>query len=724
MKYYAHSARYGKPSQIYEAHIEGVMKLAYIYAKNAAQYGKKDGALLVSHVTDSSEYHDVGKLESNNQINLSKTQDLPSTNTRTHNLPYHHQDAGVAYFMSDDNFNWLAASAISAHHIGYRNHSAEENREALIFRDIDDSVREVTKQKIDKMLATHQSLLGIKPKSVFNSPSGDHSVYRRLLLSCLADADHTDTAIHYGKLKDDSKAVELLATERLAALDEYVSNLVAEDVERKQLRDKMYLASRKSNASASICYCDSPVGSGKTLAIMAHLMRQAERRGLRRIFVVLPYTNIIQQSVNEYRKALVLLGENPYDVVAELHHRADFESLDSRHLSALWRAPIVVTTAVAFFETLASNAPAVLRRLHELPGSAVFIDESHAALPVKLLPLAWRWMNTYADEWGCYWLLASGSFCRFWNIKEIAMNSEARDVPNIINNELQKELSNYETKRISYKNNLIPKSIDEMVKWVKNLPGPKLVILNTVQNAAVLAKMYAARYGRECTEHLSTALMPIDREKTLARVIQRLEDKNDVDWVLFATSCVEAGMHLSFRNGFRELGTLLSLLQAAGRINREGVFTCSEIWSFIFQDDARLTKNPELFDAIRVLKNYIDRNIQIGPELSTEAIANEIRQHGLERVYKKLLVHECNMDFQSLSDGFTVVESNTKLTVFDKDIVDQIKSDKINWQYLQKYSTHISYSKLKAYNALEIVGGIYHWNLPYDDFIGYMAGII
>lgn len=61
----------------------------------------------------------------------------------------------------------------------------------------------------------------------------------------------------------------------------------------------------------------------------------------------------------------------------------------------------MVTTAAAFFETLASNRPVALRRLHELPGSAVFVDEVHSALPLKLLPLAWRWMVRLAEEWGC-----------------------------------------------------------------------------------------------------------------------------------------------------------------------------------------------------------------------------------------------------------------------------------------------------------------------------------
>ena len=136
-----------------------------------------------------------------------------------------------------------------------------------------------------------------------------------------------------------------------------------------------------------------------------------------------------------YRKALVLPGENPEHVVAELHHRADFQDMQSRQFTALWKAPIIVTTAVSFFETLASNTPATLRRLHNLPGSAVFIDESHAALPAKLLPLAWRWIKGFADEWGCYWVLASGSLNRFWKIEEF--DKEKPDIPEIMPVELR-----------------------------------------------------------------------------------------------------------------------------------------------------------------------------------------------------------------------------------------------------------------------------------------------
>ena len=162
--------------------------------------------------------------------------------------------------------------------------------------------------------------------------------------------------------------------------------------------------------------CDGPVGLGKTTAVTAYLMRVAAETTpqLRRLFIVAPYTNIITQTVERLRAALVLPGERPEDVVAEHHHRVDFDNIADRDLAALWRAPVVVTTAVQFFETLASNEPSRLRKLHELPGSAVFIDEAHAVLPTPLWPQNWRWLCQLAESWSCRFVFASGSQAQFW----------------------------------------------------------------------------------------------------------------------------------------------------------------------------------------------------------------------------------------------------------------------------------------------------------------------
>jgi CRISPR/Cas system-associated endonuclease/helicase Cas3 len=373
---------------------------------------------------------------------------------------------------------------------------------------------------------------------------------------------------------------------------------------------------------------------------------------------------------------------------------------------------------------MASNLPATLRRLHELPGSAIFVDESHAALPVKLLPTAWRWMNIFADEWSCYWVLASGSLCRFWQIAEITQNTTHKAVPEIVSDDLRSRLEVYERNRVSYKCDLNSKRISELIELVNDSPGRRLVILNTVQSAAVLAYAYSERFGRECTEHLSTALTPNDRDKTLGRIKERLKNKNDVNWTLFATSCVEAGVNLSFRRGFREIGSLVSLLQLAGRVNREGDYPDAEVWTFILEEDEMIIKNTGLNDAANILRGYFEKNMEISPDLSTRSVSSEIRLHGVSGEYAKLLNDESIKDFPSVQKNFTVIESDTSIAVVDSDVAELIRKNKIDWKLLQRNSVQIKKYKLKGVHAEEIFTDIYHWKLGYNDFLGYMAGII
>ena len=718
MIYYAHSPREGILAQPYKAHIEDVVKRATKIAEKLAIYGAIDGDLLILLADASSRYHDLGKLEMENQNVL-------SGKVQSRHLPYHHQDAGVAHFKSDDCFCIIAAAIISSHHAGFPNMSLESDREAEAFRDRDIKTIEKTDSILKDIKQIHESLIssGLPVNNTY--PKGDLPVFMRLLLSCLVDADHTNTAMHRGNYPKHEKEIKLLPLKRLEKLDNYVSELGSGTSERDILRNEMYFGCQNANITAPISYCDSPVGTGKTTAIMSHLLNHAHENNLRRIIVVLPFTAIIEQSVNTYRKALVLANEKPEEVVAEIHHRADFDDIDIRHLNALWRAPIIVTTAVAFFETLSSNNPSTLRRLHELPGSAIFLDESHAALPAKLLPIAWRWMNIFANEWSCYWVLASGSLCRFWEIDTIAQDRLDYDVPGIIDHSLREHLNVFEQNRISYHSRLHPVSINELVEWVAAVPGPRLVIFNTVQNAAVVANAYAERFGRINTEHLSTALTAIDRKKTLDRIKRRLEDDADNDFALFATSSAEAGLDLSFRNGFRELGATVSLLQAAGRVNRNDEFEDSQMWTFVLSQQERMVNsNQKLSDAVEVLRGYLENNVAITHELSTDAIDKEIRLHGVDGIYKELLVLERLKEFESVNNLFNVIESDSEIVVVDANIAERICNGQSNWRELQQNSVQIHKYHLQELGVPIIKSGIYHWKHEYNDFLGYMAGII
>ena len=150
------------------------------------------------------------------------------------------------------------------------------------------------------------------------------------------------------------------------------------------------------------------------------------------------------------------------------------------------------------------------------------------------------------------------------------------EIAELVRPDLQRELSRYESSRITFRWREKPIGRKELPKWVQEAPGPRLLILNTVQSAAVIAADMAAEFGQTHVEHLSTALTPEDRGNTIDRIRRRLADPDDADWTLVATSCVEAGVDFSFRTGFREISSLLSLLQAAGRVNRHRLRPCGD----------------------------------------------------------------------------------------------------------------------------------------------------
>jgi CRISPR-associated endonuclease/helicase Cas3 len=290
---------------------------------------------------------------------------------------------------------------------------------------------------------------------------------------------------------------------------------------------------------------------------------------------------------------------------------------------------------------------------------------------------------------------------------------------------LRNRLMQYETGRIAYQFNDTSLSAKELVVWVSTLPGPRIVILNTVQSAAVVAKEYADQYGRQNVEHLSTALMPFDRDKTLSKIKSRLEDKKDTEWMLVATSCVESGVDLSFQTGVREAASLVSLLQTAGRVNRHGNIHAASVWTVVLKESELLKMNPSMSDSSKVLLRLIEEGNPISPDLCTNALKREIRLAGT--FSKLLLKSEMGLRFPQLEKDFRVIATDTRIVVIDESTVSQLENHyPVNWRDIQNRSVQIWGYRLEYLRIPEISGhpGIYKWIYDYDDFIGYMAGIL
>jgi CRISPR-associated endonuclease/helicase Cas3 len=735
----AHSARNGAPQQTYRDHVDNVCRYSALFAHDAAKFAPKWDKPFLAIVERAAAYHDLGKLDELFQEIL--------RHNRKNNYGFNHVEAGTAHLLNLKQFE--AAFSVYAHHIGLQSFPKEKakiaNNLKLAFRDMDDlvglgkSAWQWTNEHLDAYLSRHHQFFSAVDAVQNTSFPG---LVRRLVLSCLVDADHSDTARHYCQERE-LCGLQLQASQRLAGLDQYVAGLASPELtatEREQLRLRIRreiynVCRRRSLASHErVVACDGPVGTGKTTAVMAHLLKVAHERGLRRVFVILPYANIIDQSVGIYRRALVLNGEAPDEVVAAHHHRVEFDGgnwRDLRQLTHRWDAPLVVTTAVQFFETLAANQTVALRKLHQVPGSAIFVDESHASMPAPLWPQMWKWLQELCDDWGCHLVLASGSLTRFWDLPDFVPASERPDVVELLPDELRQKAAELETRRIELKTKPDRLSLQELADFVLFKPGPRLVILNTVQSAAIFANHLRAGRGLGMqVEHLSTALSPRDRGAIIERVYARL--KVEKDWVLVATSCVEAGMDFSFRTAFRESCGLVNLLQISGRVNRSAEYDDAEVWDFRHDEEGFLTLHPHFKTSRRVLEMMFAEG-RVAASDCTEALRREINFDvgQTESLSKTILRHEKDADYPEVAKLCRLITADTQTVLVNQDLIARFESrdpEKLpNAKEVMLNSVQIWKSRLPDLDPKPIGFGLELFALrptQYDDFMGYMRGIL
>ena len=236
----AHSARKNYPPQTYEAHVRGVCERAGKYAAEAECYSVKANGILSTIVRDSALLHDLGKLEERNQSVLCEQ------SRRRRHLPVDHTDAGSAALQKMG--SGCAAMLVYSHHQGLPDLSTEfAARGCSIFRNGNAEVRAETDAALPALLRQHEALFPRKPNKEVQAYDGDPAVFLRMALSCLADADHGDTAAAFGQTE---KAMpELRPQERLTALDHYGLN-----------------SARRTNAAACAESCISPADRRRLIA--------------------------------------------------------------------------------------------------------------------------------------------------------------------------------------------------------------------------------------------------------------------------------------------------------------------------------------------------------------------------------------------------------------------------------------------------------------------------
>lgn len=720
------------PPQLYPNHIIGMVSKSVAAGKDMFFPGNKHLEAKMLPVIESAGYpHDIGKLSRQNQLAFQQGNYTA--------LPLYHSDAGCLYCLRNNAI--MPAMLVAYHHTGLPDSKRESRASEGMFRGLPlrkgeavDVQKELihkntvvdTNSNIDAYILEHFREIPNCPQfPTFSSPFTPLQI--RLMMSCFTEGDYQDASEHkYGKIR--VPKILLLPKERLRKLKEYV---VSKKMNSKASRERIEMRCDFFEECLNYWFqkllaCSGSTGLGKTLSIMAYQLCVAERLGLRHIIIVAPYTAIIDQIVSVLREAVCLPGEDPELVVAAHHHGVDLSDFSVRHAATLWTAPIIVTTSVQFFETLTSNWPAKLRKLHELPRSSIYIDEVQNALPIEMWPLAWKLMKELSDDWQCQFIFGSGSLVKMWEFKEIG----GTVLPDIVSPSLRARCVKHEKRRIKFVGHSGPAwTIRHLVNQVKSKSGARLVVLNTILSAAKVAD--ALMKEGVVVEHLSTALSMNDRRKTIENINKRLENKEE--FAVVGTSCIETGLDFSFACAFRESCSVMSALQTGGRVARhdEFGFLC-EVIIFKLYREVGEGDNP----SFRVSKEVLDKMMKAGTwfntnksadEIATEAIRLEIEKKAGALKMDKFSILENNGDFRELAFQYRVIEDDSIVAVVDKNVVNKVLNGTVTKEELQNSSVCISDKKVKTNFPIRPItpsGEIYEWTGQYDGKIGYMREFV
>lgn len=423
------------------------------------------------------------------------------------------------------------------------------------------------------------------------------SCYIRMLYSCLVDADFLDTEqfMSDGTVqRGGHEGLEIL-WERLKRDHE------AREEENRRLPEKKRKLNDRRNAVYDACVRAAesprglytltvPTGGGKTLSSLAFALRHALCHGLSRIIYVIPYTSIIEQTAQVFRE--IVGAENVVEHHAQVGSDADGESPEEvrRRLAAEnWDAPLIVTTSVQFFESFYSNRPSRCRKLHNLANSVILFDEAQEFSLPYLIPCL-KAIEALVRDYRATAVLCTATqpalnsfFPENMRPREICPHTEE------LYQSLQRTTMRWTGER----------SPDQLAEEMTALPQV-MTIVNTRKEAADLFERLREREPQGCY-HLSTLMTPEHRRRVLREVRRRLAE--GLPCRLAATSLVEAGVDVDFPRVYREEAGLTSLIQAAGRCNREGRRSAEESLVLIFQGESAppplIAQQTVLFHEIR-----------------------------------------------------------------------------------------------------------------------------
>ena len=480
----------------------------------------------------------------------------------------------------------------------------------------------------------------------------------RLITSALIDADRSDTAAFMSP--DECENGGSLTAEALKTVTEHFNSRLAGfecvtpiQTARSELSELCFRAASKPGG---ILRLNLPTGAGKTLSGLRYALRHAEVFGKERIFFISPLLSILEQNARAIRDALgddSLVLEHHSDIIAG--KLSDNELNRYELLCDSWNSPVVITTLVQFLNTLFSGKTASVRRFHSLANSVIVIDEVQT-VPLKTLSLFNSAVNFLSETGNTTVVLCSATQPYLSGIPRPL--SEGMDI--IKSDAVKKYSAVFKRNSIIYKGKKRLEEIPLLISELFDKYESVLVVCNKKDQASALFDLTedicANRY------HLSAGMCTAHRKSVLSEIKERLKLKQRDKILCISTQVIEAGVDISFDAVIRLCAGLDSIVQAAGRCNRNGEGRPdAPVW-IVDCCDENLTVLKDISDAKEATQSLIYSFEKEAGRFDSDLSSDKSVRFFYEKLYKAK-----NKDFfdfvkQGYPSVYSMLAENTRYT--------------------------------------------------------------
>jgi len=658
--------------------------------------------------------HDLGKYQPAFQKYLKE-------GGRRGSVPHAKWGAGYSILLNNPEISLV----IDGHHKGLPDKASwNDDINPFRYHDVPD---------FDKIIEVHHNDVGLEKAEISAaSPTFENVLERELfiryLYSSLTDADWLDTEGACSPDVSSARIHSFLDYDDLITKIEIEIQSKPKDGELNLLRNQAReSALSKAEMPPGFYSLNLPTGMGKTLTSVLWALMHGKKNSLKRIIIVLPFINIIDQTAsilkNIFGKENVLEHHSGIADEISISENIQDDQYSRRLACENWEFPVIVTTTVQFFESLFSNRPSKCRKIHNIAESIVIFDEVQT-LPKNIVLPTLTMLKNISSIMGTSLLFCTATLPAF------EKREKFQGIENIVPLVEEPGMLFDKTRRVSYisVNDYNPIDFQDLVDLSRDQNSSILAVFNTKKSAREFYNQAAAAGPWEKYCHLSTGMCPAHRKSVIHEIREDLNMGRKI--FVSSTQLIEAGVDFDFPCVFRECAPLESIIQSAGRCNREGLMNeLGKVYLF------RLTDS-----------GMPDKQYWTASEFALELIKDNrdnLYKHDFYNEYYKRLIQlfvdpdknminaaRENFNFETVSNSYHIIENRTRgLFIYlyseeSKSLLDSINQkqylNRDDCRKMQNYIVQV-YENFIINNYSSISNthhGLLVWNGGYDEKTG------